>query len=197
MTDEVAALSASGALMLHADLADDAGVTDVVAQVRRSAVSLRAVIHNASVWYSDDVLMQDPALLAATYALHVFTPHRLNEAWHDLLTASGQGHIVFLTDANVPRGKADRSLYLASKAAMESLMRSHARKWAPAIQVNAIAPGLLAFHADDDVEYRRQRLSHSLLGIEPGFDTVVEAVHFLLQNCYINASVLTLDGGRQ
>lgn len=195
-TPEVQALQTQGAVMLRADLSTDAGVQDFVQAVQKQFKSLRAIIHNASLWQSDEELVSSPLLREATFALHVFSPHDINQALVPLLMAySGKKDIVFISDANANKGKANRALYLASKAAMESLMRTQAQTFAPNIKVNAIAPGLLAFHPDDAESYKATRLSQSLLGFEPGFDVVVDGVLFLLDNAYITSSVLTIDGG--
>lgn len=197
MSDQVAALQAQGALMVQADLASDAGVQAFAAEVRVRARSLRALIHNASIWHGDAEMAADVALRDATFQLHVFAPHHLNEVLTDLLLAGeGMRDIIHMTDANVPHGKADRALYLASKAALENLVKSHARRLAPRVKVNAIAPGLILFHPQDDTAYRQARLARSLVGIEPGVGVVVESVRYVLANPYVDASVLTLDGGR-
>jgi dihydromonapterin reductase/dihydrofolate reductase len=197
-TPEVNALRAAGAIMIQADLATQTGVTDFAQQVRTHFSSLRALIHNASIWHTDAEMAADPALRDATFALHVHSPHHLNEALSDLLQAHTDiSDIVHISDANVPFGKADRALYLASKAATEAVMRSHAQRLAPKVKVNAIAPGLIAFHDGDSEDYKQMRLSRSLLGIEPQFGEAVKALRFILESRYSTGTVLTLDGGRR
>jgi len=197
-SSEVASLRADGVMMIEADLATAEGIANFVQQIRASFSSLRALIHNASLWYTDHELAQDSVLRDATFALHVYTPHSLNEALTDLLQASEcVSDIVHITDANVPFGKSDRALYLASKAGAEAVMRSHAQRLAPKVKVNALAPGLMAFHEGDGDDYKQQRLARSLLGFEPGFNEAVKALRFMLDSAYITGSVLTLDGGQK
>lgn len=195
-TPEVLALESLGALMLQADLSTDAGAQSFVHAVASRVKSLRAIVHNASVWQSDEALVSMPSQREATFALHVFSPHYINQALAPLLMAyPDKKDIVFISDASAHKGKANRALYLASKAAMESIMHTQAQTFAPHIKVNAIAPGLLAFHQTDTASYKAMRLSQSLLGIEPGFEVVVDGLLFLLNNTYTTASVLIIDGG--
>lgn len=197
-TSEVDELGKAGAIMIQADLATQTGVVDFAQQVRMHFSALRALIHNASIWHTDTEMAVDAALRDATFALHVHSPHYLNEALTDLLQAhKDKSDIVHISDANVPFGKADRALYLASKAGAEAVMRCHAQRLAPSVKVNVLAPGLIAFHEGDDEDYKQQRLSRSLLGIEPGFDEAVKALRYLLASNYTTGSVLTLDGGRR
>ena len=195
---EVDSLRAAGVTMVEADLATDEGVASFIQQVCAQFSSLRALIHNASVWHTDSEMAQDRRICDTSFALHVITPHRLNEALTTLLEAyEGVSDIVHISDANVPFGKADRALYLASKAGSEALVRSHAQRLAPRVKVNALAPGLLAFHESDSSDYKQMRLSRSLLGIEPGFDEALKALRFILGSSYSTGTVLTLDGGRR
>ncbi len=197
-TAEVDALRHAGVVMIEADLASDAGVAEFSRQVRSHFSSLRALIHNASLWHTDTEMAADIALRDASFALHVHSPHYLNESLSDLLQAhKDTSDIVHISDANVSFGKADRALYLASKAGAEAVMRCHAQRLAPSVKVNVLAPGLMAFHERDDDDYKQQRLSRSLLGIEPGFDEAVKALRYLLASNYTTGSVLTLDGGRR
>jgi dihydromonapterin reductase / dihydrofolate reductase len=185
-----------GAKMLCADVASEQGVSALILQVQQHTQTLRAIVHNASVWHSDDELVHAPELLSATFALHLFSPYRLNVALLPLLKANvGIADIVLISDASCDRGKADKALYTASKSAMESLMRSQAIAFAPKVKVNAVAPGLLAFHESDSADYRQQRLEQSLLGIEPGFQPAIQAIDYLLANPYNTGMRLVVDGG--
>jgi dihydromonapterin reductase/dihydrofolate reductase len=164
--------------------------------VQARAPSLRAIVHNASVWHSDAELEQQPELLTTTLALHLLSPYRLNRALLPLLQAQqGASDIVFISDASCDQGKADKALYTASKSAMESLMRSQAVAFAPKVKVNAVAPGLLAFHEVDDEAYRQRRLAQTLLGIEPGFQPVIDAIDYVFANPYTTGARLVVDGG--
>lgn len=192
----VDSLRRQGALMIQADISTDLGVDQLVTAVQQLTPCLRAIVHNASVWHSDDELAQSPELLNATFALHVLSPYRLNQALFPLLQAQqGLSDIVFVSDASCDQGKPDKALYTASKSAMESLMRSQAVAFAPKIKVNAVAPGLLAFHETDSVDYRRKRLAQTLLGIEPGFQPVIDAIDYLLSSHYTTGTRLIVDGG--
>ncbi len=48
------------------------------------------------------------------------------------------------------------------------MTRSFARKLAPEVKVNAIAPSLIMFNEGDDEAYRQQALDKSLMKIAPG-----------------------------
>lgn len=202
-------LRQAGAHCIQADftlLEDIAGFIDALAIYP----SLRAVIHNASSWQADlpletspgkatllTQLKQDAAVFDAMQQIHARAPYLLNRALLPQLTASTTADIIHLTDFVASVGSSKHQAYAASKAALENLTLSLARKLAPTIKVNAIAPALLMFNEGDDDAYRQKALAKSLLAIEPGPDEVLQSILYLLNSRYITGRVLALDGGRQ
>ena len=94
-------------------------------------------------------------------------PYLLNHALQDLLRGHGHaaGDIIHFTDYVVERGSDKHIAYAASKAALDNMTRSFARKLAPEVKVNAIAPAMILFNEGDDAEYRQQALNKSLMKI--------------------------------
>ena len=95
-----------------------------------------------------------------------------------------------------PIGSEKHAAYIASKAALESLTLSFAKKFAPKIKVNSIAPALIMFNEGDNEDYKKDRLDRSALKIEPGPKVVYEAVKYLMDNSYTTGTVVPLNGGR-
>ena len=88
------------------------------------------------------------------------------------------------------------ALAAASKAALDNMTRSFARKLAPEVKVNSIAPSLILFNEHDDAEYRQQALNKSLMKTAPGEKEVIDLVDYLLTSCFVTGRSLPLDGGR-
>jgi len=194
----VAALRHQGAQMIAVDVSTETGVAKLINEVNLRTSSLRAIVHNASVWHSDAEMMSSPELINTTFSLHLFSPFRINQALLPLLLEqTGLSDIIFISDASAHHGKTDKALYTASKSAMESLMRSQAIAFAPKVKVNALAPGLLAFHDSDEQAYRLSRLEQNLLGVEPGFSPAIRAIDYLINSSYTTGTRLVVDGGAE
>ena len=94
------------------------------------------------------------------------------------------------------RGSDKHIAYAASKAALDNMSRSFARKLAPEIKVNAIAPSLILFNEGDDAEYRKQALDKSLMKIAPGEKEISDLIEYLFSSRYVTGRSFAVDGGR-
>ncbi len=195
---DVAKLIELGALAVQCDFNKEHALPDLLASIQNQVHSLRAVIHNASVWSND----QDAPVLSGEYrslfTLHVDVPMFLNEALHPLLLKSAceSKDIISISDFSVSKASETHIAYLASKAALQNLTKGFAKKFAPDIKVNDIAPALIIFNEGDSAEYRKQRLAQAAIPIEPGEEVIWQAVNYLMKSPYSTGISLPLDGGR-
>jgi len=194
---EVDQLVGLGAQAIQVDLMSAGAIQALVDSVFTHASSLRAVVHNASVWLNDE---EAPALsdeYRSLFGLHVDGPICLNEALKSLLNASSSSlkDIISLSDFGVANPNSQTIAYLASKAALQNAMQNFAKKFAPEIKVNDIAPGLILFNEGDSEEYKAKRLAQSAIPIEPGAGVVWQAVQYLMNSPYTTGISLPLNGG--
>ncbi|AUH00569.1 dihydromonapterin reductase [Prodigiosinella confusarubida] len=191
-------LSQQGAICLQADFSTTENVYDFAKRVKALAPKLRAVIHNASTWRAEQHDEPLEQTLAEMLQIHVYTPYLLNQLLESCLYGQGVGgsDIIHLTDYVVEKGSEKHIAYAASKAALDNMTRSFAKKLAPDVKVNAIAPALIMFHPDDTTRYRQKALKKSLIETVPGEEEVVRLVHYLLSSHYMTGKTLGLDGGR-
>lgn len=187
-------LQETGIDCIQADFATTEGIVAFIRQIKQRYPKLRAIIHNASDWHSDS----DGDLTEVfdqMMAVHAKAPLMINQALADRLSHN-KADIIHMSDFVAQTGSAKHMAYAASKAALENLTLSFARKLAPRVKVNAIAPALISFNEGDDDQYRQKVLQKSLLGIEPGEQEVFKAVQWLLESDYMTGRILHLDGGR-
>ncbi|MGM8931868.1 dihydromonapterin reductase [Salinicola halophyticus] len=191
--DTLEALRQRGAVTLAADFASEAGIHDFIARLRETTASLRAIIHNAGEWLSDPEPAAAGETLERLFRVHMQAPYLINLHARDLLEAcqEPQCDIVHITDSivrhGVARGTAGQAAYAATKAGLESLTRSFAVQFAPRIQVNAIAPGLVMLNGDEGID-SDQRV--------PGPGVVYQTLRYLLDNDFVTGTTVAVDGGR-
>ncbi|MGL5601329.1 MAG: dihydromonapterin reductase [Silvania sp.] len=194
----ITTLRDAGAVCIQADFSTDDGILAFAGQVKNETPGLRAIIHNASAWMPEkpDTPLSDT--LAGMLQIHVHAPYLLNHALAELLCGHGHaaGDIIHFTDYVVERGSDKHIAYAASKAALDNMTRSFARKLAPEVKVNAIAPSLILFNEHDDADYRQQALNKSLMKIAPGEKEVIDLIDYIFSSCYVTGRSFGVDGGR-
>ncbi|MDG4812638.1 dihydromonapterin reductase [Hydrogenovibrio sp. 3SP14C1] len=190
----VDALEAQGALGFQVDFTQPDQLTQFLQDLPQQVASLRAVIHNASLWLPDSKI-EAADMLSDLMTVHVTAPYQINQACAPLLRKSQAAvtDIIALSDAKVSKGHADYAGYLASKAGLESLTLSFAKAFAPNIKVNTIAPGLVIFNEGDSEAYKKARLAESAIPVEPGMDSIWQAVQFLMNSPNATGSTVSLE----
>lgn len=183
----------SGIDVILADFSTLSGIEQFIGTLRARQPKLRAIIHNASLWLDDDA---GADAFQTLFMLHMQAPMLINNACLELLDPDCQTDLIHLTDYAAQKGSIRHMAYCASKAGLENLTLSFAKRLAPRVKVNAIAPALIMFNPEDDQDYRERTLNKSALGIEPGPDVIYQSIRYLMDNCYITGTSLTLNGGR-
>lgn len=189
-----------GVTTVQADLSAEQPIRDFVQRILDlDFPDLRGIIHNASLYEST---VEDPEQLPDQYreffSIHMLAPYLLIDGLRDRLgQAEGRSDVVFFTDMYARRPKPEIDTYASTKAGLESLTLSLARKLAPQTKVNAIAPGPILFPEDADENYKEQVLEKTPLGEEGGSQPVVQTIEWMFANQFLTGSVVPLDGGRR
>ncbi|MFL5563399.1 MAG: SDR family oxidoreductase [Gemmatimonadaceae bacterium] len=195
--DAVKAIRAAGgdAEVFHADLADAGSIAPLVEAVRGRFGGLDVLVNSAAVMERTPLGSVTAEQWDAMFALNLRAPFLLSQAAAPLL-GERRGAIVNMADlaafeswpAYVPHG--------ISKAGIVQMTRALARVLAPAVRVNAIAPGAVLLPDDwDDAsgEHLEQTTPLRRLGSP---DDVVGAMMYLLAADYVTGETIIVDGGR-
>ncbi|MDO8303031.1 MAG: SDR family oxidoreductase, partial [Sedimentisphaerales bacterium] len=106
------------------------------------------------------------------------------------------GKIVNIVDVGGIRPWAKYSVYCASKAGLIGATKSLAKELAPAMCVNAIAPGIFSWPQNFDEAAKARQLAFIPMERVGTKEEIAAALLFLLENDYITGQVLSVDGGR-
>ncbi len=193
----IAKLKDIGATVLQADFSTEAAIDRAIDEIKAISKTYRAVIHNASDWAMEQHNEDKHALIQRMMMVHAIAPYRINLALEDALSSTATtADIIHMTDYVQETGSEKHMAYAASKAALHNLTLSFAKKLAPKVKVNSIAPALLMFNEQDDDAYKAKALKKSLLEVVPGAQEAVKAMHYILNSDYLTGQTLHLNGGR-
>ncbi len=193
-----AELTATGApaFLLPADLADPAQVEDLFARVAQLPHPLQVLVNSAAVMPRGDLRALPVEDWDAVLNLNLRAPWLCARAAATLMESSG-GVIVNITDSGARKSWTGYPAYVVSKAALEALTRLLARALAPAVRVNAVAPGLILPSAELSAEQWQRLLGRLPLQAAGQPSDVARAVLFFVQNPYVTGQILAVDGGYQ
>jgi pteridine reductase len=182
-----------GAIAIQADFSQPIVACNQVFKIfSKRFHELHVLVNSASIYQPGDSV----ELLQSMMAIHVETPLLLCRKFEKHLRRS-RGHVVNMIDILAERPWPQYLAYCASKAALANLTLSLARKLAPQVTVNGIAPGVVEWPTDYPASQRRKYLQRVPLKRAGTAADVANLVHFLsTDGSYITGQIIRLDGGR-
>jgi NAD(P)-dependent dehydrogenase (short-subunit alcohol dehydrogenase family) len=193
---EVEALGV-GALAVQADVSDHGQVSAMVDAARERFGSVDILVNSASLWKTTPFPMDDPADWHRVTGILIHGSMYCANAVAPMMLERGAGAIINIVDLSAWQPWPDRAAHCVGKAALLALTRQLALELAPAVQVNAVAPGPVLpvpGHSDaQNAEIVRDTLKERWG--EP--KDVAAAVLFLVRSDYITGEVIVVDGGQR
>ncbi len=198
-TTETKALRQLGIPLVQADFASTEQIMAFIDEVKQRCSTLRGIVHNASSFEpTSDDLWQAAAQYDQFFHVHMKAPFLINQGLNALLTTGEElADIVHITDINAENPTARFDIYGTTKAGLHNLTLAQAKKFAPKIKVNAIAPGPVLFSHLHTDEIKQQTLGETLLGREGGAEPVYQALKGILDNAFMTGASIPVDGGRR
>lgn len=193
-------------LSLQADLRDDAALAAAIQAAATAHGAATILVHCAGVCPPGSVLDSDDALYLDTYDSNVVSAVRLLRHCVPGMRGLGGGAVVVVSSINARFATPNLAAYAASKAALESLVRTAALEFAPwQVRINAVAPASIdtpmlqtSFQRADDPQAARMRnVGRHPLGRLGTAEDVAELALFLAGegSRWITGGIFPVDGG--
>ncbi|HSP10267.1 MAG TPA: SDR family oxidoreductase [Candidatus Dormibacteraeota bacterium] len=192
-------------LLVQADVADEAEVVAMVAQVKGEMGRLDALVNNAGTTVPtppSDLAGLDMSEWDRIFAVNVRGMFQVARACVPLLSESDSAAIVNLASIAGLRPGPQPFPYAASKAAVANLTRTLAGALGPKVRVNAVAPGWMVGewmeHAlgpnYERLMERRAALTPLKRCVTPD-EVAITIVNLITSNPMVNGEVVVIDGG--
>jgi hypothetical protein len=178
---------------LSADLRDPEAAEELLPRAIEAAGEIDFLVNNASIFPPGFLAHIDHNDLMENIAVNAWAPFVLSRA---LAARERPARIVNLLDCRIVDFDHTHAAYHLSKRMLFTLTRMTALEFAPAVTVNAVAPGLVLPPEGESTDYLERYADTNPLRRWGSPDDVAEAVLFLLRVEFITGQVIFVDGGR-
>lgn len=180
----------------EADLADDDAVGQLIPRIIAHFGKVPdLIVNNASMFGWDDQTSVTAESIAQHMAVNLTAPVILSTALAAHLEEGERGTVVNIVDQRIRHPGGDQLSYTLSKQALAGATETLARALAPAVRVNAVAPGL----SIPTLDYRPAQMvalaEHMPLKRLPEPDDVADAVLWLAGAVATTGQTIFVDGG--
>ncbi|MGQ9849488.1 MAG: SDR family NAD(P)-dependent oxidoreductase [Aggregatilineaceae bacterium] len=183
-------------LATQLDVRDRVAVHTWVEAAHREFGRVDVLINNASVWLRAPFLQIREEEWDLALDVNLKGPFLCAQAVAPFMLQQGCGVILNITDLSAFQVWPGYAHHAASKTGLVALTRSLAVELAPAVRVNAIAPGTVLLPDDASPEKRQWAEEKSLLKRIGSPADVAQLAEFLITNDFVTGGVYFIDGGR-
>jgi NAD(P)-dependent dehydrogenase (short-subunit alcohol dehydrogenase family) len=182
---------------VRADLAASAEIGAMVETAVRAFGRLDILVNSAAIFYRTPFATLTEADWDRFLAVNLKAPFLLCRQVGEIMSRQGHGKIINVADIAGTKVWADFIPYSVSKAGLLALTTGLAKALAPAVQVNAVSPGVVLLpdgSAPDEQARTVKRVPLRRLGAP---EDIARAAVYLIESDFVTGDVLTVDGGQR
>jgi pteridine reductase len=183
------------AAAFSAELTDVSAIQELVADVVAHFGRLDILINGAANFLETKFGQTTEQTWDASLDTNLKAPFFCAQAAAPYLTKSGRGVIINFADIGGLLGWREFLPHSISKAGVILMTRTLAKELAPAVRVNAIAPGTITMPGDPP-EWQEDFIRRAPLQRSGRPEEIADAVSYIISAEFMTGHVLVLDGGR-
>jgi len=186
-------------VLIQADLATDEGCTRCADEVKSRTDRVDVLVNNAGgLLYRHSLEETTWKIAQDTFALNVFSAMRISALLQPLLKKAESANIINISSVAARKGSATANTYAAAKGAIDTYTRGLAAELAPAIRVNAIAPGIIItpFHVKSTSKEQMDKfMNNTPLGYPGQPEEIARAIRFIIETPFMTGETIDINGG--
>jgi len=182
---------------VQADLSAPVEIAEMVQDVMQAFGRIDVLVNSAAIFYRTPFATLSEADWDRFLTVNLKAPFLLCRQIGEIMCRQGRGKIINLADIAGAKVWAEFIPYSVSKAGLIALTKGLAKALAPAVQVNAIAPGTVLLPDDSAREEQARAVERVPLRRLGSIDDIARAVLYLIESDFVTGEVLTVDGGQR
>ena len=185
------------ALAVQADVGNLEQVRSLVAAAVDRFGAVDILVNSASIWQKTPMPMGNFSDWHRVLGVLLNGSMYLADAVAPLMQERGEGEMVNIVDLSAWKPFAGYIAHSVGKSGLLALTRQLALELAPAVNVNAVAPGPVLPPPDYSDQEIARVADRTLKGRWGSAQDVADAVRFLVEADYITGEVIVVDGGER
>ncbi|HLB55725.1 MAG TPA: pteridine reductase [Coxiellaceae bacterium] len=188
----------NSAIAIYADLDDASHYEKLIRESVNQWKRLDVLINNASTFTPTPIGKITQEKWDYLFNSNLKAPFFLSQAAAPFLSEN-KGNIINIVDVHAITPMQNYSIYSCAKAGLFMLTKSLALELAPAIRVNAIAPGNVIWPENENVysdEKKQSIIQSTLLKKQVDPKDIAETALFLANQMSITAQMINIDAGK-
>lgn len=179
-----------------ADLRNPNAATKLIEACYNHFHGLHCLINNAALFKDDNITNLTAENWDDHLNINSRAPLLLTRAYAQKLNPKDSGNAIIMLDRQIHNLPADYLSYNSSKYLAAYLTRILARDLAPALRVNAIAPGPVLINASQDEETFHQEVKATPLQRPTTINDIAKTAQFIIETPSMTGNIITLDSGQ-
>lgn len=179
-------------MAFRANLADIDDVIALIPAVVGVFGPFQLLVNNASVFDPGYLRKTSPELFDMQMNVNLKAPFFL---MRDFASYCKTGNIINFVDTRITSNKSNFAAYSLSKKGLWEVSKMAALEFAPAIRVNAIAPGVTLAPEDKDESYLSNLAKSIPMKCPGGIEPILKSFDYILENQHLTGQLLFADGG--
>ncbi len=188
------------ALLVKADVSDETQVKSMIKETIDNFGRIDILVNNAGIVFDDPVFERPIEQWKRTMDVNLLGVFLCSKYTTEHMLKQGNGKIINVSSTSgLSEFSPDVMDYDASKAGVNVLTKDLAKKLAPTIQVNGVAPGWVDTEMNKDLsnEFIEEKIKNICLGRVANPEEIASVIVFLASDnaSYITGSIIKVDGG--
>jgi pteridine reductase len=187
------------AFTIKANLESQEEAKGLIGRAWELAGPIDGLVNSASIFSKSSLLDFSAEELMQNIMVNSFAPLVLARSFVELnkkIKTEKRPVIINMLDTRIADYDREHAAYHISKRMLFTLTRMMALEFAPAVRVNAVAPGLILPPKGLEQSYLEQLKESNPLNDIGNPSQIADAVLFLIENEFITGQVIYVDGGR-
>jgi NAD(P)-dependent dehydrogenase (short-subunit alcohol dehydrogenase family) len=185
------------AIAVQGNVADLASVRAMAQEIGQHVGGVDILVNNADRFEKHPFPTQDVGVWQRVLDVTLNGAFYVSNEMVPFMLERGSGVVVNIIDLSVWQPWPNFMAHSVAKSGLLAMTRQMALELAPAVRVNAVAPGPVLPPPDYDEQKKARIAARTLLERWGSAEDVARAVKYLVEADYVTGEVLTVDGGER